>query len=165
MEADEQEKAARYLIAAGDAARTLYANQEALEHYRRAVPFLERIGDERGARDALLRIGLAHHLAFEFAASNAAYQEAFARQVEPEQALEPTEQLETTTAAMTVTVPGYAANNTEWWAARHLFRGLLRVDDELNVVPDMASSFEVSEDGLRYVFQFAPTRAGATARP
>ena len=41
-EADEPEKAVDYLLKAGDAARAVYADQEALEHYRRARAFLAR---------------------------------------------------------------------------------------------------------------------------
>jgi ABC-type transport system substrate-binding protein len=35
----------------------------------------------------------------------------------------------------------------------HLFRGLLRLDRELNVMPELASNFRVSHDGLTYLFQ------------
>ena len=41
-EANEPEKAVEYLLKAGDAARALYADQEALEHYRKARDFLVR---------------------------------------------------------------------------------------------------------------------------
>ena len=152
-EADEPEQAARYLVAAGDAARALYANQEALEHYRRAVPFLERVGDESGARDTLLRMGLTHHLAFEFEATNTTYREAFARRTEPEPALEPTERIETAVHQTAAVVPGYGITSNEFWIARHLFRGLVDVDARLNVVPDVAESFEISADGRRYAFR------------
>ena len=39
-EADDPEKAVEYLLKAGDAARAIYADQEALEHYRKARAFL-----------------------------------------------------------------------------------------------------------------------------
>ena len=48
-EADEPERAARYLLLAGDAARAVYADHEAVEHYRRARTFLRRLG-RSGAR-------------------------------------------------------------------------------------------------------------------
>ena len=74
-EADEPEKAARYLLEAGDAARAVYADEEAIAQYRRALPFLERLGDAGRARGALFTMALAHHLAFDFEAADAAWQE------------------------------------------------------------------------------------------
>src|SRR5262249_8072562 len=65
-EADESEKAARYLLEAGDAARAVYADEEAIAHYQRALPFLDRLRDSGRARAALFKIALTHHLAFEF---------------------------------------------------------------------------------------------------
>ena len=78
-EADEPERAARYLLEAGDAARAVYADEEAIAHYRRALSFLDRLGDARRARQVLFKIALAHHLAFDFEAANAAWAEAFTR--------------------------------------------------------------------------------------
>ena len=53
-EADEPERAARYLLEAGDAARALYADEEAIANYRRALSFLDRLGEAgQGAARAL----------------------------------------------------------------------------------------------------------------
>ena len=62
-EADEPEKAVEYLLKAGDAARAVYADREALEHYRHARAFMACTGDERRARDTLFKMALAYHLA------------------------------------------------------------------------------------------------------
>ena len=43
-QAGEAEKAADYLLQAGDRARGLYAHQEAIDHYRQALEFLKRAG-------------------------------------------------------------------------------------------------------------------------
>ena len=45
-EADEPQKAAKYLLAAGDKARSINADDEALAQYRRALSFLDRLGEE-----------------------------------------------------------------------------------------------------------------------
>ena len=66
-EADEPERAVEYLLKAGDAARAVYAEDEAVELYRRALGFMERTGDQAQAAETLLKIGLTHHLAFEYA--------------------------------------------------------------------------------------------------
>lgn len=44
-EAGEGEKAVTYLLRAGDQARELYAHQEAIGHYQRALGFLKEQGD------------------------------------------------------------------------------------------------------------------------
>jgi ABC-type transport system substrate-binding protein/class 3 adenylate cyclase len=151
-EADDPEKAAAYSIAAGDAARALYANQEALSAFRRAIPFLDRIGDEQRARDTLLRIGLSHHLAFEFEAAGEAYREAFQRQP-PTGMTRPSERLETALGQPDGVVPGHASLAEGWLFAGHLFRGLLKMDAALNIVPDVAESFELAADGCQYRFR------------
>ena len=81
-EANEPEKAVEYLLKAGDAARALYADQDALEHYRKARDFLVRLGDERRARDTLFKMALAQHLAFNFEEAEELYDEAFCCRVE-----------------------------------------------------------------------------------
>ena len=81
-EADVPEKAADYLLLAGDAARALYADKVAVEHYSQARAFLARLGDEARARDTLFKIALARHLAFDFAGAEDAFDEAFCCRVE-----------------------------------------------------------------------------------
>jgi ABC-type transport system substrate-binding protein/class 3 adenylate cyclase len=152
-EADEPEKAADYLLKAGDAARALYADQEALQHYRRAQMFLARIGDERRERDLLFKIGLAHHLAFNFEEAEAAYDEALACRIDEPPRPEPTERLETAVGRPDEIVPGHTYWTEGFFFVEHLFRGLLAVDRELNVLPSMADNFRVSGDGLTYLFR------------
>ena len=74
-EADEPERAARYLLDAGNAARDVYADQEAIASYRRALSFLDRLGDAGRSREVLFKIALTHHLAFDFEAADAAWAE------------------------------------------------------------------------------------------
>jgi ABC-type transport system substrate-binding protein/class 3 adenylate cyclase len=151
-EADEPERAAGYLLKAGDAARGIDSEEEALGHYRRALGFLERLGDEDRARDTLLRIALTHHLAFDFEHADQAYAEAFARHV-PEQASEVlTERLETASRAPDALTPGHTYWSPAWQFIPNLFRGLVDIDPDLNVVPALAESFRVSADGLSYRF-------------
>ena len=68
-EADDAERAVEYLLKAGDTARAVYADDEAIELYRRALGFMERTGDDSRARQTLLRIALTHHLAFDYRAA------------------------------------------------------------------------------------------------
>ncbi|MDQ3889059.1 MAG: ABC transporter substrate-binding protein [Actinomycetota bacterium] len=151
--ADEPEKAVEYLLRAGDAARAIYADEEALEHYRRARDFLARIGDDRRARETLFKIALTHHLAFDFEGAEEAYDEAFCCKVDEAPRLESTERVETAVFRPDDITPGHMYSNEGVFFTEHLFRGLLMVDRDLNVVPAMADNFRVSSDGREYLFR------------
>lgn len=49
--------------------------------------------------------------------------------------------------------PIYAKDLPTIWPCNQLYNGLLRLDDSLNVLPDIAKAYTVSEDGLTYTFQ------------
>jgi oligopeptide transport system substrate-binding protein len=152
-EAEEPEKAAEYLLKAGDDARAVYADKEALEHYRAARGFLARLGDERRARDTLFKMALAYHLAFDFENAEEMYDEAFSCRVGEDPRLPPTQTLETASGRVGELSPGEVYSTEAGYFAELLFRGLLMVDSELNVVPAMADNFRVSADGLTYLFR------------
>jgi ABC-type transport system substrate-binding protein/class 3 adenylate cyclase len=152
-EAEEPEKAVEYLLKAGDAARGIYADKEALEHYRKARAFLARTGDDRRARDTLFKMALTYHLAFDYEHAEEMYDEAFSCRVEKEVRHEPTEHLETAVFAPDTVVPGHVYSTEGLKITEQLFRGLLMIDAELNVLPSMADNLRVSNDGLTYLFQ------------
>jgi ABC-type transport system substrate-binding protein/class 3 adenylate cyclase len=155
--ADDAPKAVEYLLRAGDAARANYADQEAIRHYRRARDFLGRLGDDRRSRETLFKIALVHHLAFDFAEAESAYDEAFACKVEPFEQPAPTERLVTALLRPNSLAPGLEYISETSALTAHLFRGLLIVDRDLNVMPSLAENFRVSSDGMTYMFQL---RAG-----
>jgi len=152
-EGDEPQRAADYLLKAGDVARGLDAEEEALRHYRRALEFLDRLGAGRRARDTLLKIALTHHLAFEFEQADRAYGEAFSRRVPVPEWVEPTERLEAASLQLDAFAPGYSYWQATWDFLPNLFRGLLTLDGDLNVLPAMAQSFRLSPDGTSYRFE------------
>jgi ABC-type transport system substrate-binding protein/class 3 adenylate cyclase len=152
-EADVPEKAAEYLLKAGDQARAIYADQEALEHYKKARGFLARLSDERRARDTLFKMALTYHLAFDFEKAEEMYDEAFCCRVDEERDHQPTERIETSTPRPADLAPGDIYSTEGWAFSQHLFRGLLLVDRELNVIPAMADNMRVSSDGLTYLFR------------
>lgn len=152
-EADEQEKAADYLLKAGDLARGLFAEHEALAHYRRAREMLAKIGDDRRARDTLFKMALTYHTAFDFERAEDAYDEAFSCRVPRSARLERTETLETVMSQPREVIPLTELTVEGIQLLHHLFRGLLTVDRELNVLPAMADNFRVSGDGLTYLFR------------
>ena len=164
-EADQPDKAARYLLEAGDAARAVYADEEAIAQYRRALTFLDRLGDAGRARQTLFKIALSHHLAFDFAAANAAWADAFTRPEPPPRRLEPTKRIETTLPRTALAVPGYGYNALSWLLAPNLFRGLLRFERGLDVVPDLAEHASVSPDGRVYRFLLRRGARWSDGRP
>jgi ABC-type transport system substrate-binding protein/class 3 adenylate cyclase len=152
-EADVPEKAVEYLLKAGDRARAIYADQEALEHYRKARTFLARLGDEARARDTLFKMALTYHLAFDFESAEEMYDEAFCCRVDEEPRLEPTERIATAVSRPDSVVPGHVYSTEGLKITEQLFRGLLMIDGELNVLPSMADNLRVSSDGLTYLFR------------
>ena len=48
--------------------------------------------------------------------------------------------------------PAFAKDQRNIWAVHQLFNGLVRLDENLEVIPDIAKSWEISEDGLTYTF-------------
>jgi ABC-type transport system substrate-binding protein/class 3 adenylate cyclase len=164
-EADEPQRAAKYLLEAGDAARAVYADEEAIANYRRALPFLDRIDDSGRARAVLLKIAVAHHLAFDFEAANAAWAEAFARPEPPPRRFEPTERIEMALGRLPAYVPGYGYDVTSWTFAPNLFRGVLRLERGLDVVPDLAEQVSVSADGCVYRFRLRETALWSDGEP
>ena len=48
--------------------------------------------------------------------------------------------------------PAFSKVQTNIWACNHLFNGLVQLDDKLNVQPDIAKSWEISDEGTTYNF-------------
>jgi ABC-type transport system substrate-binding protein/class 3 adenylate cyclase len=157
-QADEPARAAKYLLSAGDAARMVYAEPEALAYYRAALAFLERLGDADRGRETLFKMALTHHLAFGFKDANDAYREAF--RIPPRFASggQVNESICVAVSELTaehLRLGAYAATETGWLAAS-LYRGLVRIDRELNVLPAVAERLQVSPEGRVYSFALDP---------
>jgi oligopeptide transport system substrate-binding protein len=167
-EAGEPERAVEYLLKAGDAARAAYAEDEAVELYRRALGFMERTGDQAQARQTLLKIGLTHHLAFEYGTANEAFSEAFTRPVPAPAQLEPSERITWTQPAGwdRMVAPGHGVPGepgTE--VTRNLFRGLVAIGRTFDIEPDLAERFTVSDDGRTYRFTLLPDAVWSDGSP
>ncbi|RMB56297.1 ABC transporter substrate-binding protein [Dokdonia sinensis] len=48
--------------------------------------------------------------------------------------------------------PAFARNPSIIWPVNQLFNGLVQLDNDLNVVPDIAKSWEISDDAMTYTF-------------
>jgi oligopeptide transport system substrate-binding protein len=156
--AGETEKALAYLLQAGDAARGLYAYQEAIDYYQRALVLLKEQGEHEGAARTLMRLGLTYHIAFDFHGARRAYEEGFAlwqRAGKMQPAILPP-------ALHTLRVdwrnpptldPTLAWDTISAGVIDQLFSGLLELSPEMEIVPAVARSWELSEGGRKYVFR------------
>lgn len=61
--------------------------------------------------------------------------------------------------------PALTGDVTSAFVARQIFSGLVRLDEELAVQPDLAESWEVSDDGLRYTFSLRDDARFADGTP
>lgn len=48
--------------------------------------------------------------------------------------------------------PAFAKDISDIWAVNQLFNSLVQLDDDLNVQPDIAKSWDISDDGKTYIF-------------
>ena len=151
-EGAEPATAARWFERAGDAARAQYANDEAGAHYSRAVELFDEVGDGDAARHVLFKTAIGHVTAFDFPRAAMAYRDAFARPASRAASEPPTEQVSVPMDRQESIVPGLCYTEDSWWIATHLYRGLVRVDRKLTIVPEVAESFSISDDGTSYTF-------------
>ncbi|RYG41503.1 MAG: ABC transporter substrate-binding protein, partial [Chitinophagaceae bacterium] len=48
--------------------------------------------------------------------------------------------------------PAFARNQANMWVVHHLYNTLVEVDDSLNIIPSLAKSFSIQDDGLKMIF-------------
>ncbi len=151
-------KAVDYLLQAGDRARSLYAHQEAIDFYRQALTILKEQGQNEKAARTLMKLGQTYAAAFDFSRSQEAYQEGFKLwgqigEVEPENMLPPAPHaLRLSLHEPTGLDPALDMDTESWLVGSQLFRGLVEYSPELDIIPAVAHSWEISADGRRYVF-------------
>ncbi len=157
-EAQQGDKAVHYLLGAGDQARALYAHQEAIVYYQKALELLKEQGQYQRAARTLMKLGLTYLIAFDFSGAREAYEEGFALwqragEPGPKEALPPAPHaLRTASAAPQTLDPALAAESVSSRLVEQLFRGLVEHSPDGDVMPDLARSWDVLEDGRKYVF-------------
>jgi ABC-type oligopeptide transport system substrate-binding subunit/class 3 adenylate cyclase/ribosomal protein L40E len=152
-------EAADYLIQAGDRARGLYAHQEAIGSYERALALLKEQGDYERAARTLMKLGLTYHNAFDFQQARQAYEEGFAlwqRAGEAQPAVQPSPAPHALRVvwypAPTTLDPTMAYDIFSVAVIDQLFSGLVELTPDMDAVPDVARNWEMLEDGRKYVF-------------
>ncbi|MCP4540904.1 MAG: AAA family ATPase [Chloroflexi bacterium] len=156
--AEEPEKATEYLLRAGDQARLAYAHAEAIDYYQGALAFLKE-GQEHGrAARTLMKLGLTYHTIFDFWQARQSYDEGFALwqragKIEPDIPPPPAPHALRGSAVEPATLD--QAMSTDIYSAlviEQLFSGLVELSPEMDVLPDVAQHWEISEGGRKYTF-------------
>ncbi len=160
--AGDLEKAADYLIRAGDKARLADAHDEAVELYRGALPILQAMNDQVRAHQLWLRIGLSFHINSKYKDSKQAYENAH-KLMEAERSTDligkdKAKQIDENVRTLRLPFENYwitfdpgkvifEGNFVQNW-----FSGLTRIDEKMSIKPHIAWSWEVSDDGKTYLF-------------
>lgn len=156
-EAGQNEKAVGYLLGAGDRARALYAHTEAVEAYTDALGILEKLGDQERAARTLMKLGLTHHVAFNFTAARQAYDEGFVRwqaasRQRPRDLPVAPHALRLAWAEPETLDPALPTDVWSVAVACQLFSGLVELSSDMEIVPDLARSWAVSDNGRKVIF-------------
>jgi oligopeptide transport system substrate-binding protein len=156
-EAGMQEKAIPYLLSMGDRARLAYAHEEAIGHYRRALALQKDTGEYDRAARTLMKLGLTHHNAFQYQRARQVYNEGFALwrragAAMPAASPPAPQPLKLITVGTSTLDPVLAQSNHTIMVVSQLFSGLVELTPEMEVVPDVAQTWEISADGCQYLF-------------
>jgi ABC-type oligopeptide transport system substrate-binding subunit/class 3 adenylate cyclase len=167
LAAADEDKAVAYLTRAADKARLEYALDEAIGHYRSLLPLLERRGEGQAVALALFKLALALHTSLRFREANEAYQQAFAH-------WRPPAPFDGTPAAELRVATSFLPNDPDPKSAiawpniqlcMQLFDRLVEQWPERTIVPSLAERWEISDDGLRYVFHLREGLAWSDGEP
>jgi ABC-type oligopeptide transport system substrate-binding subunit/class 3 adenylate cyclase len=156
--AGDAEKAIAYLLRGGDQARMVYAHEEAIDYYQRALVFLKQRGDDEQAARTLMKVGLVHTAAFQPRQAREAYDEGFGLwgpgrpRGELAERRKPFGGLRFAVEEPLTLDPGRAGDDISAFMAGQLFEGLVEVDEDYNVLPAVAARWEMDHHGKRYLF-------------
>lgn len=156
-EVGNRTKAVAYLIRAGDQARTLYIPEQAIQFYRRALAMLPTADDYELRSRTLMKLGLAYQLVFDSVSAHQAYDEAFRlwqrTRLAPQPSLDRPQSLRIGWSLNITTLdPNLAWDSNSTGVVDQLFCGLAEHSPELEVIPELADSWEVLEGGHRLRF-------------
>jgi ABC-type oligopeptide transport system substrate-binding subunit/class 3 adenylate cyclase/ribosomal protein L40E len=169
--AGDLEKAVGYLVQAGDRARLTDEHSEAIGFYQRAVNLLEQQHDEERLAQVWLKLGMIHHANFQFEAAHQANEKAFALQqkIPPDKRSAPSVKPAAFHFAFLGTHvsldPGLATWGQDIEPIQGLFSGLAEINEELDVVPAVARSWQVLDEGRRYIFHLRSDATWTDGQP
>lgn len=158
LEAGVKDKAVEYLLIAGDQARSLFAHQEALEHYRQALAFLKESGEIEQAARTSMKLYLVYHNALNFREANLALEESNrlwkAAAERSHGAGVPRSEQPYRLAILKKPLfdPAFCSDIYDYQIIPQILLGLVELSEDRTVRPSAAKSWDVLEGGRRYVF-------------
>jgi ABC-type transport system substrate-binding protein/DNA-binding SARP family transcriptional activator len=162
LQAAELQKAIPYLQIAGDQARAVYANQEAVHFYQQALAILKERGEYEQVARTLMKLGLTYHNAFDFPQARRVYQEAFTfwRQAEvlflhDSHRLPPAPHALRLLVSLLEPITLDVARQPRTFfvnICNALFSGLVQQGPQMEILPDIAYHWEVLDGGRTYIF-------------
>jgi ABC-type oligopeptide transport system substrate-binding subunit len=171
LEAGQTKQGVDYLIRAGDKARLLYAQQEAIHNYLQALDFAKESDDQVLAARTLMRLGVAYHNAFRFEESRRAYEQGFlywqrAGKAGSQRhwAVAP-HALRVASIAPPTLDPGYSDDLPSRSLIDQLFSGLTELSPDMSPVPGIARSWDVIDQGRTYRFHLRDDVRWSDGRP
>jgi oligopeptide transport system substrate-binding protein len=171
LESGQQARGIEHLLRAGNEARLMHAHQEAIRCYRQAIDHFLGSGDHRSAGSALFRLALAYHNAFEFEAARTTYDQAFASlqraaSARSTGAIQASPHPLRLASGNPVTLdPSLSGDIRSNLLVHQLFSGLVEERPDAGLVPDIASSWEVTEGGTKYLFHLRPDARWSDGEP
>jgi ABC-type oligopeptide transport system substrate-binding subunit/DNA-binding SARP family transcriptional activator len=158
LQASELQKAIPYLQIAGDQARAIYANQEAIHFYQQALAILKEQNEYEQVARTLMKLGLTYHNAFDFPEARQIYQEAFTFWHQAEisffhdsRRLPPAPHALRLLAFEPNTLDMAGQQNDDIFC-KALFSGLVQLGSQMEILPDIAYHWDVLEGGCTYIF-------------
>jgi ABC-type oligopeptide transport system substrate-binding subunit/DNA-binding SARP family transcriptional activator/Cdc6-like AAA superfamily ATPase len=153
-----REKAVEYLLQAGDQARSLYAHQEAVQHYQQALVYLKEMGATEQIARTLMKLYLVYHNFFDFQHAQQILEEynALRQQLSERDLKSLLPPAQTPYRIPTLKVPTFDPSLSEtifdFELIKELFCGLVELSEDQNVIPLAAKHWDVLDGGRRYVF-------------
>ena len=158
LEAGQTEEGVDYLLLAGDQARSLFAHQEAIDSYLQALDYAKESEDNARAARTYMKLGIAYHNALQFEDSRRAYEQRFlywqrnsSGRTQADLPVAP-HALRVATLSPPTLDPGLADDTTSSFFVNQLFSGLIELALDMTVVPNVARSWDVLEEGRKYQF-------------
>jgi oligopeptide transport system substrate-binding protein len=171
-EADDGEKAVYYLLRAGDAARRIYAYDEAIQAYEQALLFLREQSDHQRAARTFMKLGLAYHNTYSHQKSRRAYEEGLrewrkSTDTQKDHSFPPAPHplravAQEGPSGLDVSI---VYDNWSHFFIHQLFSGLFEFTDDDQLVPDIAQSWDVLEKDKRYVFHLRKNATWSDGEP
>jgi ABC-type oligopeptide transport system substrate-binding subunit/DNA-binding SARP family transcriptional activator len=170
-QAGDAHKAIPYLLLAGDQAQQRYANAEAIRHYQVVIELLKDSGDLEQSARTLLKLGMAYHSNLEFERSRQAYAEGFSLWHRLDAAISTTS---LPPAPHPLRIAGKAPGHLDKVKddgyevssiCNQVFCGLVTYVPDMGIIPDGAGSWEIQDNGLRYIFHLREEAAWSDGVP